>query len=275
MSEQLSLFHEDPGDILAAGSRMPQFAREAENRCSNLHDTFCELRMALDNGDVEDAYRIAGRAAALVDMVEWSMHKWRTEKEHGMSQPMRLMTSQTTVNWYTPTWVIDLAHRLLSFIDLDPASSERANATVRARRFYTKEDNGLVQSWASSTLWLNPPFDATGEWFKRLEAEYQDGKIGQALFLCNTAGGYTWYERMVTRWPAIQFSKRLAFIRDDGLVNKDRGGLAKKAQTIVYLGPDVATFEAVFGPHGRILHTTALETPERPPMLELLEVGYK
>jgi len=49
--------------------------------------------------------------------------------------------------WYTPVQFIDAARLVMGSIDLDPASSERANETVQATTFYTKEDDGLSKTW--------------------------------------------------------------------------------------------------------------------------------
>ena len=59
--------------------------------------------------------------------------------------------------WYTPFNIIESARVVMGSIDLDPASSESANNIVKATKYYTKEDNGLEQSWFGN-IWLNPPY---------------------------------------------------------------------------------------------------------------------
>lgn len=50
-----------------------------------------------------------------------------------------------------------LARKVLGDIELDPASCFEANeAIVKAHRFYSEEDDALIQSWASRSLFINP-----------------------------------------------------------------------------------------------------------------------
>src|SRR2546430_17584816 len=59
--------------------------------------------------------------------------------------------------WYTPSKYIETAREVLGSIDLDPASCELANRTVKADKYYTKEDDGLSKEWHGN-VWLNPPY---------------------------------------------------------------------------------------------------------------------
>lgn len=67
------------------------------------------------------------------------------EKE---SKPVNDRHSNATPSWGTPQDIIEAARHVLGgAIDLDPASSEFFNSRVRARRFYSLEDDGLRKSW--------------------------------------------------------------------------------------------------------------------------------
>lgn len=63
-------------------------------------------------------------------------------------EPAQLI-NQTSgdVEYYTPPFIIEAARRVMGGIDLDPASSEIANRTVKATRYFTEADDGLQQEW--------------------------------------------------------------------------------------------------------------------------------
>lgn len=166
-----------------------------------------------------------------------------------MNQAMSVLTSQGTTEWYTPAWIIDLARRLMGGIDLDPATSEQAQQTVQATRYYTESDDGYSKPWAGR-VWLNPPFDDTPRWVRRLGAAYEDRDVSQAVLLVNSAPGYVWWEELYRAYPVCLLRERVRFVRPDGTI----GGQAKKGTTIAYFGPSPTEFNRLFSLYGRILH---------------------
>lgn len=164
-----------------------------------------------------------------------------------MMQAMSVLTSQVTVEWYTPPHIIEMARAVLGDIDLDPASNDVAQRWIQARAYYTAET--LLQAAWAGRIWLNPPFDDTPTWVERLEREYMHGDVTAALLLVNSAPGYGWWERLWRNRPVCMLRERLRFYRADGVP----GGQAKKGQTIAYFGLDNHTFIQVFAPLGRII----------------------
>lgn len=65
--------------------------------------------------------------------------------------------SAATDDWGTPRGVVEFGRYVLGRIDLDPFSSAYWNHhTVKAARFYDRDQNGLAQPWSGS-VHLNPP----------------------------------------------------------------------------------------------------------------------
>ena len=163
-----------------------------------------------------------------------------------MSQPMSILTSQGTIEWYTPPDIIERARALLGAIDLDPASSDVAQRWIQATTYYTAES--AQRPWAGR-VWLNPPFDDTPAWVDRLDSEYIHGDVTAAVLLVNSAPGYIWWEDLWRRRPICMLRERLSFWTPEG----KEGGQAKKGTTIAYYGDDVATFRRTFSAIGRVI----------------------
>ena len=111
-----------------------------------------------------------------------------------------VLQSSESAEWYTPSHYIEAVRKLLGTITLDPASCEFANRTVKAKHYYTKEDNGLMQLWHGS-LFVNPPYGRTDTgrsnqeiWTNKLIAEYEDGNVAEAILLVNAATGNAWFQ---------------------------------------------------------------------------------
>jgi ParB family transcriptional regulator, chromosome partitioning protein len=50
--------------------------------------------------------------------------------------------------WFTPQDIIDRARLVLGEIDLDPASHIVAQQKIKARKWFSKEQDGLTKDWS-------------------------------------------------------------------------------------------------------------------------------
>lgn len=90
--------------------------------------------------------------------------------------------------WYTPAPIIEAARDVMGSIDLDPASCELANQTVKAVKYYSVETNGLRHEWYGN-VWLNPPYirELCGAFVDKLVLDYRTQRITNACLLTNNA----------------------------------------------------------------------------------------
>jgi hypothetical protein len=169
------------------------------------------------------------------------------------SQAMKLLTEHEEVDWYTPSIYIEAARRVMGGIELDPASSEIANQTVKAQRIFTIEDDGLAQPWLARSVFLNPPYGKTnnmsnqGLWTHKLIAEYKAGNVQQGIMLVNLYYGYDWFAPLRSL-PMCLVDHRISFNKPDP---NSKSNEAKASSIFLYLGPDFKRFKAVFKVFGK------------------------
>lgn len=167
-----------------------------------------------------------------------------------------ILHSSESAEWYTPRHLVDAAREVMSGIELDPASCWEANETVRAGHIYTASDDGLRQTWVAWSLWLNPPYgkddDARSNqavWLHKLLDSHRSGRVEQACALVNAMTGNRWFEPLWAH-PICFLRGRVRFVapREAGARNSPT-----HSSCVVYLGPHVARFAAIFGKLGVVV----------------------
>jgi phage N-6-adenine-methyltransferase len=144
---------------------------------------------------------------------------------------------------YTPAFYIEKAREVLGQIDLDPASSEYAQKTVRAEKYFTVEDNGLAREW-HGRLWLNPPYhrELAPQFIDKLIGELAAGHISEAIVLTNNSTDTEWFRSAADVCDAICFTAgRIHFE-----VPNAKPVLPTQGQAFFYFGPSIKKFTGVF-----------------------------
>lgn len=175
------------------------------------------------------------------------------------------MFSSASELQYTPKDIIERARYVFGgTIDLDPASDFAAQRVVNATRYYTEIDNGLIQDWTSTSLWLNPPFsidkqdnlgkvilsEHTGKpirkrviqfWVHRWHAANLNHETEQAMLLVPARTDTNWFSP-VWNYALCFISGRLKF--------SDAQNSAPFPSVIAYAGPNIDRFYDIFAPIG-------------------------
>jgi hypothetical protein len=181
--------------------------------------------------------------------------------------------------WFTPGDYVEAAREVLGSITLDPASHAEANRIVRARRFFTEEQNGLRRSWGRrQRVLLNPPGGSVPAFWHRLIYAWRAGEleaaiwIGYSLEQLQTLQGYDVPNPLA--FPICIPSRRIAFVestekrrlrfkaideenrgrRREGLELRPRKDAAQPshANYVTYIGRAPARFAKVFGAFGEV-----------------------
>lgn len=150
------------------------------------------------------------------------------------------------VKYYTPPAIIKAARATMGGIDLDPASSAKANDIVRALWYYTIRDNGLSQPWFGR-VWMNHPFTREGNklWPARLVDAYTSGEIEQACCITFASTSEKWF-RPLLDYPQCYLYGRTNYLLPDGTVKKG----VTKGSVVTYLGPYTLDFKSEFEGQG-------------------------
>ena len=166
-------------------------------------------------------------------------------------------------SWCTPSIYLESVRKVFGgTIELDPASNLYAQKTVQAERYFTKEDNCLVQNWslegASKRVFLNPPYSSklinaiVGKFLKELKK----GAISQGIVLTNNSTETRWCQSLFKASSALCFlNKRISFDHPDKEIRKKKGN--RQSQIFFYLGDtNITCFLTEFSRFGFCIHLT-------------------
>jgi len=109
-----------------------------------------------------------------------------------MSQINPGLYSSATDDWGTPQKLFDELDAEFGFT-LDACASAH---NFKVKKYFTKEDNALVQDWIGN-VWLNPPYGRDiGKWMAKAYAEHQKGATVVCLVPARTDTAW-WHDYAV------------------------------------------------------------------------------
>lgn len=119
--------------------------------------------------------------------------------------------SSKTDLWATPQAFFNRLDAEFHFT-LDPCTN---GTNAKCERYFTAEDDGLVQSWANEIVFMNPPYGrAIGDWIKKAYGESLRGSTVVCLIPARTDTRY-WHDYVMKSDEIRLVKGRLKF--GDGL----------------------------------------------------------
>lgn len=246
------------GDLLQQLERGGGGDRKSEEiKNSGVENLISEYREVLEEQEIPST--TAHRWQSLAKLPERSFESYIAEKQEAQEEittagVLKLVAnhhiSDDSYEWYTPAEYIEAARRVMGTIDIDPASSETAQEVIKAKKFFTKETDGLLPIWAGN-LWLNPPYSIPEiELFiGKAVQHFQEGKVKQAIILTNNSTDTAWFH-LLTQYPFCLTSGRIQFWNAEGKTLSTRQG-----QVFFYLGSNVTEFVKEFSEFGVVVRS--------------------
>lgn len=163
-------------------------------------------------------------------------------------------TTRESGAWFTPSVYTEMAREVMGEIDLDPFSSQAANAHVKAKRYFDLRSDAFKQAWFQDQgrVFMNPPYsrkiiDAAVDLFL---ANWSSESVSQGVILVNNATETRWFQSLLRTASLLCLpDRRIAFENDDG---KHVSGNTR-GQVFFYFGHKRARFTEVFGRIGVVL----------------------
>ncbi len=184
--------------------------------------------------------------------------------------------AESGFEYYTPQIWTEAARALMGHIDLDPASCEIANQTVKAKAYFTKQNDGLSQPWHGH-VWMNHPFHrgeaacpsdrskckkkaclnrgyhiekpipSNADWVNKLINEYMIGNVTEAVCITFCNSSEAWFQPLL-QWPQCFPNGRVHYIGQDG--QRVKG--CTKGSVFTYIGNRTDAFASAFAELGTI-----------------------
>lgn len=166
----------------------------------------------------------------------------------GKARDIERIQSKSVNEWFTPEKYIRAVHQVLGQVDVDPASNPIANKIVKAKIFYTKDDNGLKYDWPGK-VFLNPPYGGlTKKFASQLVRQFQNNITTEAILLVNA-------NSTDTNWFAPMFDYIICFTnhRIDFISSESKAGGSTHGSAFVYFGNNIEKFINHFKKFGPIV----------------------
>jgi phage N-6-adenine-methyltransferase len=114
--------------------------------------------------------------------------------------------------WETPAVLLEVLSSVFGRFDLDPCAPRKSRARVKARVYWTHEDDGLSLPW-HGTVFVNPPYGRTlAHWVAKAHREVQGGRAKTVVALLPARPDTTYWHTHIAGRAVVYFLRgRLKF----------------------------------------------------------------
>ena len=123
-------------------------------------------------------------------------------------------TSSSSELWTTPQEVLNPLYKVFINFDLDPCSptDNPKTAPVKAKAYFTSEDDGLSLKWFGNAF-VNPPYGrGIAQWVKKCRQEVEKNNAQTVVALLPARTDTRWWHNDISRYADILLLKgRLKF----------------------------------------------------------------
>ena len=126
-----------------------------------------------------------------------------------MVNNLKVHFSSESNEWETPLDLYNKLNNIYKFT-LDPCCTKESS---KCDKYYTKEDNGIIEDWSNEVVFMNPPYGRQiGLWIEKAYKESLKGAIVVCLIPARTDTKY-WHNFIFKYAKQILFIKgRISFI---------------------------------------------------------------
>jgi len=171
-----------------------------------------------------------------------------SQLQHKSSKSPKTRNRKKSQDRYIPPEFIALVRLVMGEIDLDPLSDDVAQQWIQATNYYTPLQDGLSHPWFGR-VWLHAPAHSkTAKWVNKLIAQYESGRVLEAVLLVTPSAGSKWFQKLTRLFPVCFPDEQISSLDEQGRPQPQ----PKPGNAIFYLGQNSKRFKQVFGAIGSV-----------------------